>query len=106
MPAIKDIISKNLYAALAVAFVLGLAIGLPMLGWWLWPVQWTNAAPGDLTATYQREYVQLVADSYALNQNAELAKSRLGYLGDKAPAALKAAVALTPGAGPLRTAHV
>lgn len=33
------------------SFVAGLIIGLPVLGWWLWPVQWTDL-PQTPLATY------------------------------------------------------
>lgn len=54
---------KTLVAAF-VGFVVGLVIGLPVLGWWLWPVNWLND-------------VQMVADSYHLHGNLELAKEQL-----------------------------
>ncbi|MBI3761771.1 MAG: hypothetical protein HY260_07895 [Chloroflexi bacterium] len=106
MDAINSLISKYAYGAAAAAFAFGLIIGLPLLGWWLWPVQWTNAAPSDLTATYQREYIQLVADSFALNQNVELAKTRIKYLGSAAPNALQAALNSTQGADNLRIVNL
>lgn len=63
-----------------IAFVLGLVLGLVVLGWWLWPVQWTNAGPSDLQADHQDTYLQMIADSFALNGNSELALARLAGL--------------------------
>lgn len=34
------------------AFCLGLIIGLPVLGWWLWPVQWTDLPPQPTYTPY------------------------------------------------------
>ncbi|NTW09400.1 MAG: hypothetical protein HGA28_07520, partial [Anaerolineaceae bacterium] len=41
---IKLWLLKPLHAAIA-AFIAGLFIGLVILGWWLWPVQWYDASP-------------------------------------------------------------
>jgi hypothetical protein len=51
-----------------------------VLGWWLWPVQWTNADPVDLRASHRDTYLQMIADSFALNGNNELARTRLDGL--------------------------
>jgi hypothetical protein len=106
MDAIKDFVQKNPYVALAVAFVVGLIVGLPILGWLVFPVQWVDASPADLTARFQQEYVQLVADSYALNQSADLARTRIGYLGDKANEAMAGAMASAQGADNLRITNM
>lgn len=63
-----------------IAFVVGLVLGLVVLGWWLWPVQWTNADPVDLRAIHRDTYLQMIADSFALNGNNELARTRLDGL--------------------------
>jgi hypothetical protein len=76
-------IRKSLTKELVVAFVLGATVGLVVLGWWLWPVQWTDADPADLRGSQKQAYLQLIADSYALTGNAELARTRLESL--KAP---------------------
>ena len=76
----KDVgawIRKVVTPAVLIAFVLGLVLGLVVLGWWLWPVQWTNADPSDLRASHQDVYLQMIADSFALNGNGELARARL-----------------------------
>jgi len=62
---------------LALAFGLGLVVGLVVLGWWLFPVQWRNAAPVDLARGYQADYLAMVAESYAQNRDLELARMRL-----------------------------
>jgi len=43
----NEIIQKPLYAGIA-GLVIGLIIGLPILGWGLWPVKWTDADPSYL----------------------------------------------------------
>jgi tetrahydromethanopterin S-methyltransferase subunit G len=42
-------------------FIGGLLIGLLILGWWLWPVQWKDAAPADLEQSYRQTYLDTVA---------------------------------------------
>jgi len=66
---------------LVAGFVVGIVVGLPVLGWWVWPVQVSNAVPSDLAPAYQHAYVAMAADSYALNGDLSLAKARLGSWG-------------------------
>ncbi len=48
-----DFVRKNPAISLLVVFVLGLVIGLVVLGWWLFPVQWDSATPDALAQPYQ-----------------------------------------------------
>lgn len=61
----------------AAPFVVGLLLGWIVLGWWIWPVQWTDAYPVDLTAADRAAYVQMVADAYARRADAAVAADRL-----------------------------
>ncbi|MGE5138844.1 MAG: hypothetical protein ACM3JD_05220 [Rudaea sp.] len=69
--------ARETWIAVALAFVLGAIFGLVILGWWLWPVQWTNADPSDLNQQAKADYVVMVADSYSVNHNLTLARERL-----------------------------
>lgn len=60
-----------------IGFLVGLLIGWWVIGWWLWPVTWTNALPVDLKAAERDQYLLMVAESYSVTRNAELARSRL-----------------------------
>ncbi len=80
----------------AAAFVLGLIIGLVVLGWWLWPVQWTDAGLADLSLKAKADYVQTVADSFAVTGDISKANERLTKLGNP-NAALAAALSTTTG---------
>jgi hypothetical protein len=75
-----SIFQKPLYAALA-GFVIGLLIGLPILGWGLWPVKWFDAAPADLRADLQQDYLRMTIESYMINGDADLARTRFNDLG-------------------------
>ncbi len=73
-------IRERITAEVLIAFVLGVVLGLVVLGWWLWPVQWSNSNPADLKLGHKESYIQLTADSYALTGNAEVARARLETL--------------------------
>ena len=95
MDAIREQLEKPLVAGI-VGLVVGIIFGLVVLGWWLFPVQWTNASPADLREDAQVDYTRMSVDSYTLNENAELAKNRWNELGDEGPDAL-AQVQANPG---------
>lgn len=89
-------------AAAGGAFLLGLIIGLVVLGWGLWPVQWEDAAPEHLSDAQKIDYVQLVADSYVLTADTARAQQRVAQLGSNAGAALRSAFDATSGIEQLR----
>lgn len=76
----------GLLAAAAVGLLLGLTAA-----WIIWPVRWVDTDPADLRPAHQAAYVQMVADSYALNGDIPLAQARLLELSrdgvDRAPVA-------------------
>lgn len=74
------IIQKPLYSFIA-GLVIGLIIGLPVLGWGLFPVKWKDADPSYLREDLKKEYICLVVDSYAVNRDASLAAKRLNSMG-------------------------
>ena len=77
--------SKNPLAVGIVAFIVGLFIGLVILGWWLWPVQWTDAAPSDLRPEFQEIYLRMAIDSYTLRPDAAVAQQHIAEIGENAP---------------------
>ncbi|MDQ1301518.1 MAG: hypothetical protein QG637_1440 [Chloroflexota bacterium] len=70
-------IKRPLWVIPTICFLIGLLIGWWAIGWWLWPVQWTNALPADLRAGERDQYLAMVAESFAASRNADLAKDRL-----------------------------
>jgi len=73
-------IREKVTAEVIIAFVLGVFLGLVVLGWRVWPVKWTNTDPADLKPSQKEGYVQMIADSYALTGNSEVALARLEAL--------------------------
>ncbi len=95
MDNIRAQLRKPLYAGLF-GFLIGLIIGLPILGWLVWPVKWTDAAPYHLRKDLQVDYLRMTIDSYLRTENGELASQRWQELGEVAPDALEE-VRATPG---------
>jgi hypothetical protein len=77
-------------ARLVLAFVAGLVLGWVIIGWWLWPVRWTNCEPWHLRPEYQRTYVALVAESYWQTGDVARARGALDGWSDEALARLLA----------------
>ncbi len=77
---VSDLVRQPLVVGVA-AFLLGLIIGLPVLGWWLMPVQWTDGDFSTLRADLKQEYVRLVAGAYAVDLDAQKAAQRIAALG-------------------------
>lgn len=81
MDKIREFLSKPLYAGL-LGLVIGLIIGLPILGWGLFPVKWKDLDATTLRQDLKDQYLCMVVDSYRVNQNADLAKARLDAMGE------------------------
>ena len=78
---------------LVLSFIAGLVIGLVVLGWWLWPVQYTDTDPASLRERHKTAYVEMVSDSFAVNGDLAKAQARLRELeGDKLKSADVAAL--------------
>ncbi len=95
MNQIREYLKQPLIAGI-LGFVVGLIIGLPLLGWLVFPVQWTNAAPVNLHPGYQDIWLKMAIVSYHATGNAATAKVEYDYLGDAGPDAL-ARVITNPG---------
>jgi hypothetical protein len=76
-PRTEDLRSK--YLPLLAIFLAGLLIGWLVIGWNLWPVQYTNALPVDLRADQRDQYLLMTAESYMANGNLDLAQQRFQY---------------------------
>ena len=95
----RDRLSNPLVAGV-VGFVVGLLIGWIVIGWGIWPVTWTDAAPADLEASWKKDYMGMMVDSYTLLPDAVAAQNRWDNLSDEA-AQLLAQVEADGGRDPL-----
>lgn len=95
MEKILERLKNPLYAGIA-GFLAGLIVGLPILGWMVWPVQWTDASPQHLRSDLQVDYLRMMIDSFKRNENESLAIKRWSELGSSGQSALKA-LAAAPG---------
>lgn len=80
MKKILDLFQKPLYAALA-GLLVGLIIGLPLLGWLVWPVKWYDAAPVHLSEYWQKQYLCASIESFGKTGDVNTAKTRFEGLG-------------------------
>lgn len=80
MNRLAIIYTNPLWTAI-IGLVAGVIIGLPVLGWWLLPVQYVDGDPAHLRADYKAEYVRMAADSLALNNDSALAIDRAEAVG-------------------------
>lgn len=63
-----------------IGLVLGTGLGL-FIGWVAWPIEFSDASLAVLQSEYQADYVQMVADVYAHDQDLGSATRRLESLG-------------------------
>jgi hypothetical protein len=87
MDAIGEKIKNPLVLGL-VGFVVGLVFGLVVLGWWLWPVNWTDATPAELSSDWKIEFLRASIQAYGQNGNTTEAQERFAALGEGAQAAI------------------
>jgi hypothetical protein len=83
MDVIREQLKRPVVIGVA-GLVVGLILGWLALGWWLFPVQWTDATPQYLRSDLKVDYLRMAADSYARNQNKTLALERYQSLGPDA----------------------
>jgi len=70
----------------AVGVAVGLMLGFA-IGWWIWPVQYTNTAPDVLRQDYRDDYVVMVATAHEVEGDLERARDRLKLLDPEEAAA-------------------
>src|SRR4030066_605887 len=95
MDQIREYLKRPLVIGI-VGLVVGLIIGLVVLGWWLWPLQWTDAAPSDLPPGYQEMWLRMAIITYGATGDAANAKVEFDALGKTGADAL-ALVKANPG---------
>jgi len=89
MNMVREYLNRPIYAA-AAGFVIGVIIGLFVLGWGLFPVEWKDASPALLREDLKQDYLRMAIDSYTKNQDASMANRRFEDLGEDADEILAA----------------
>ncbi len=64
-----------------IGLVVGVIIGLPLLGWSVWPVKWVDAEPSYLREDLKQDYICTMIDSFTIRQDVTAAKTRFNALG-------------------------
>jgi hypothetical protein len=80
MGSIFSVLLKRPGATAILGIMIGLFLGLAV-GWWVWPVQWSDVPPSLLGAEYQQEYLSMTIDSFRINGDPNLAMQRWEDLG-------------------------
>lgn len=87
-----DFVEQKPGLTAVLAFIAGVFIGLVVLGWWLWPVQYTGARMGNLVDADQDFYVRSVSELYAFDRDQDKVQTALGgWAGDVVACRLAAA---------------
>lgn len=76
MDKVSTFVSRRPTLALTVAALLGLGLGL-LIGWVVWPVQWTDAGPQHLRADLQEQYLKNVAMRLQVDNDVGAAQAAL-----------------------------
>lgn len=88
MEMIREYLKKTQVLA-GMGFMVGLILGWFVIGWGIWPIKWTDAAPEHLRHDLKLEYLSMAVDSYMLNHDVELAKKRFAEFGKEGEDLLK-----------------
>ena len=78
-----SVLIKKPAVAITLGVIVGLTLGL-VIGWGLWPVQFTDATPEILRVDLQEDYMRMTIDSFRVNSNPDLAVQRYMALGNSA----------------------
>jgi hypothetical protein len=71
---------KIIFALIALAIGLGLGVAI---GWYVWPVTYTEAQPNRMGASWKDESIWLAAQAFAYDHDLEAAQARLRPLGSE-----------------------
>jgi predicted flap endonuclease-1-like 5' DNA nuclease len=91
----RNSLLTNPLLVFAITVLVSFLLAFVVITRWLWPVEWSDAAPQNLTPEGQVQWLRLAINDYAVNQDASLAAQRYSELGSDAPEVL-AAIQLDP----------
>jgi hypothetical protein len=104
MASILQVLSaifKKPAAAAALGAILGLVFGWFVIGWWLWPVEWTDGTPEVLRSDLRADHLRMAIDSFRVNGDQAQAVRRWDELGANAASALETVKQDTRGLDPV-----
>ena len=78
------LMNNSVLSRLLVGLALGLVIGL-LYGWVIRPVEYIDTTPNTLRDDYRTDYVLMVAEAYAGDEDLDSALIRLAALGSQPP---------------------
>jgi hypothetical protein len=90
------------------AFAAGIGLGL-LVGWYVWPVTYTESAPTRMRQDWKDEAVWLAAQAFAYDRDLDAAQARLRPLGVEDLGQLvldRAEKAMAQNLSPLQIAHL
>lgn len=76
--------TNNRFAPLLLGLVSGATLALAY-GWLIRPVEYIDTSPDSLRVDFRTDYVLMVAESYAADEDLNLAQFRLAALGPQPP---------------------
>lgn len=91
-----DILRNRPSYMAVLAFVIGAIFGLIVLGWWLFPVEWTGAGIQDLAQADQELVLRTVADLFSFDGDSAKVQQALAGWGGEAVACQMAATSADP----------
>jgi hypothetical protein len=80
MESIKNLFQRK-SVLVVTALVVGLAIGV-LYAWQISPVKWVDGVPAQLREDLRVDFLRMIIDSYAVNEDADLALERYDTLGE------------------------
>jgi hypothetical protein len=69
-----------IFGLVGIGLVIGISLGL-FLGWYAWPIEFTDANPSVLVEEYKQDYVLMIAADYALTGDLDAARQKVASLG-------------------------
>lgn len=86
-----DFVEQKPGLTAVITFIVGVLFGLVVLGWWLWPVEYTGARFGNLIDADKQAYVRMVSELYAFDRDQGKVQTALAGWGDVTACQLVAA---------------
>jgi hypothetical protein len=99
MDAIREQLQKPIVAGI-IGVLIGLIVGWFVIGWGLWPVEYTGAQPKDMLYQEQIDYLRATIEGYGTTRDSMKAIERYNKLGENAQRALSDIVANPSGLSP------